>query len=179
MVPDMRFSTGSLRIGVSTSALQIEGGDLASNWSDWADRPGRIQDGSYPGRATDHWTRWREDTALMASLGLQVYRMGVEWSRIEPRPGEFDRAALDRYRQELQACAGQRDRPLVTLHHFTNPLWFQELGEWTDPRSVDLFTRFTPGRRRGTGRPGQRVGHHQRAQRVCHPVSPLQGGPAR
>ncbi|MEO7069802.1 MAG: glycoside hydrolase family 1 protein [Nostocoides sp.] len=139
----MRFSTGGLRIGVSTSALQIEGGDRNNNWYAWAQQPGRIGDGSSPVRATDHWNRWREDTALMADLGLQIYRMGVEWSRIEPREGEFDQAVLDRYRKELQALRDNGIEPLVTLHHFTNPLWFQEMGEWTAPRSVDLFLRFT------------------------------------
>jgi beta-glucosidase len=142
-VRDMRFSTGAMRIGVSTSALQIEGGDQNNNWYAWAQQPGTIADGSSPDRATDHWKRWREDTTLMADLGLQVYRLGVEWSRIEPRDGEFDRAALIRYREELQALRDNGIEPLVTLHHFTNPLWFQELGEWTDSRSVDRFVRFT------------------------------------
>ena len=139
----MRFSTGALRIGVSTSALQIEGGDRNNSWFAWALLPGHVADGSNPVRATDHWTRWREDTELMAELGLQVYRMGVEWSRVEPRMGEFDHTVLDRYREELQALRDNGIEPLVTLHHFANPSWFQELGEWTSPHSVDLFSRFT------------------------------------
>jgi len=139
---DRAFDLGDLLIGVSTAAVQIEGGDRNNSWWAWAQQPGRIADGSTPERATDHWVRWREDTALMGELGLRTYRLGVEWSRIEPRHGEFDAAALARYREEIEAVRALDIRPLVTLHHFTNPLWFQEMGEWTSPRSPELWLRF-------------------------------------
>ncbi|KGN37739.1 glycoside hydrolase family 1 protein [Knoellia subterranea] len=139
---DLLFSTRDLLIGTATASLQIEGGDRNNNWYDWASLPGTIKDGSTPLRATDHWNRWREDTALMAELGLQVYRMSVEWSRIEPRPGEFDSAVLDRYREEIDAIRAAGIQPLVTLHHFSHPSWFQGLGEWTSDAAPDLFLRF-------------------------------------
>lgn len=139
---DLLFSTSDLLIGVATSALQIEGGDRNNNWYDWSKLSRTIKDGSTPERATDHWRRWREDTELMASLGLQTYRMSVEWSRIEPRPGEIDRAALDRYRQELQAIRDVGIVPLVTLHHFSQPSWFQGLGGFSSPYAVDRFLSF-------------------------------------
>ena len=129
-------------IGTATAALQIEGGDRNNNWYDWASLPGTIKDGTTPLRATDHWRRWREDTELMATLGLQVYRMGVEWSRIEPRPGEFSSEAIDHYREEIGLLRERGVRPLVTLHHFTNPSWFQGIGEWTHPESVNIWLRF-------------------------------------
>ncbi|MDN5797654.1 MAG: family 1 glycosylhydrolase [Intrasporangium sp.] len=137
------FSTRDLLIGVATAALQIEGGDRNNNWYDWASLPGTIADGSTPLRATDHWQRWREDTALMADLGLQTYRMSVEWSRIEPRPGEVDQAALAHYREELSAIREAGIVPLVTLHHFSHPSWFQGLGAFTSPASPELFLRLT------------------------------------
>ena len=131
-----------LLIGTATAAVQIEGGDRNNNWYDWAQLPGTIRDGSSPLRATDHWNRWHEDTELMASLGLQAYRMGVEWSRIEPRPGEFDGGVLDRYRAEIALVRERGMVPLVTLHHFTQPSWFQGLGDWTSPASVEVWLRF-------------------------------------
>lgn len=131
-----------LLIGTATAAVQIEGGDRNNNWYDWAQLPGTIRDGSSPLRATDHWNRWHEDTELMASLGLQAYRMGVEGSRIEPRPGEFDGGALDRYRAEIALVRERGMVPLVTLHHFTQPSWFQGLGDWTSPASVEVWLRF-------------------------------------
>ncbi|MDO5502931.1 MAG: family 1 glycosylhydrolase [Actinomycetia bacterium] len=140
---DLLFSTRDLLIGVATAATQIEGGDRNNNWYDWAQLPGTIADGSTPLRATDHWQRWREDTALMAELGLQVYRMSIEWSRIEPRPGEFDHASLARYREEIAAIREAGIEPLVTLHHFSHPSWFEGLGAFTNPHSVERFLAFT------------------------------------
>ncbi|RIK11289.1 MAG: glycoside hydrolase family 1 protein, partial [Acidobacteria bacterium] len=107
---DLLVRTSDLLIGVATASLQIEGGDRNNTWYDWSQLPGTIADGTTPLRATDHWNRWREDTALMADLGRQTYRMSVEWSRVEPRPGEVDRAALDRYHQEIAAV---RDAGIV------------------------------------------------------------------
>ena len=136
---DLLFSTRDLLIGTATASLQIEGGDRNNNWYDWAQLPGTIADGSTPERATDHWNRWREDTDLMASLGLQTYRMGVEWSRIEPRPGEVDRATLDRYAEEVAAVRAAGMVPLVTLHHFSHPSWFAGLGGWANERAADRW----------------------------------------
>ncbi|MGO0575293.1 glycoside hydrolase family 1 protein [Ornithinimicrobium panacihumi] len=139
---DLMFSTSDLLIGTATAALQIEGGDRNNNWYDWAQLPGTIKDGSTPERATDHWNRWREDTEIMASLGMQIYRMSVEWSRIEPRPGEIDREALARYREEITAIRAAGIEPLVTLHHFSHPSWFQGLGGFSSPWAVDRFLSF-------------------------------------
>ena len=129
-------------IGAASAALQIEGGNTDTNWHDWARTPGNIFDGSTPARATDHWNRWREDNELMSELNLQIVRIGLEWARIEPRPGEFDLDVLDRYREEIADLIDRGIRPLVTLHHFTNPMWFQRLGEFTHPDSAEIFLRF-------------------------------------
>lgn len=59
------------------------------------------KDGTTPHPTTDHWRRWREDNQLMSDLGLQVARVGVEWSRVEPEPGRYDHDALQRYREEF------------------------------------------------------------------------------
>ena len=70
-------------LGAATAATQIEGGDQNNNWYDWY-RRGYIKDNSDPSVATEHYVRWREDLDLMADMGLQCYRFGLEWSRIEP-----------------------------------------------------------------------------------------------
>ncbi|WJY99351.1 Beta-glucosidase A [Corynebacterium hansenii] len=131
-----------LLIGTASAALQIEGGDQNNDWLDWALEPGNVADGSTPLRATDHWNRWREDNRLMASLGLPIARIGVEWSRIEPRPGEFDHAVLDRYREEIADLRDRGIRPLVTLHHFANPRWFAARGGFTSDDAPHAFLRF-------------------------------------
>lgn len=131
-----------LLIGTASAAGQIEGGDENNDWLDWSRVPGNIADGSTPLRATDHWNRWREDNDLMASLKLPIARIGVEWARIEPRPGEFDHAVLDRYREEIADLRDKGIRPLVTLHHFVNPRWFALRGGFTADGSADAFLRF-------------------------------------
>ncbi len=78
----------------------------------------------------------------MANLGLGVHRLGLEWARLEPRPGVFDADALAHYRAELSALRERGIEPLVTLHHFTNPSWFEAAGGWMDPQSPAVFDRF-------------------------------------
>ena len=130
-----------LLIGTATAAVQIEGGDTGNQWHAFAQETGRIKDGTTPTPATDHWRRWREDTDLMAALGLQVYRLGIEWSRIEPEPGRVDEDAVRRYRDELAEVRRHGIRPLVTLHHFSHPTWFEERGGWLADDAVETFLR--------------------------------------
>ncbi|MBM3273640.1 MAG: glycoside hydrolase family 1 protein, partial [Candidatus Sericytochromatia bacterium] len=76
--------------GVATSGFQTEGYDTNSQWAKWA-LSGRTP--QLPGRATDSWNRYPEDFDLARNIGLNAYRFSVEWSRIEPQPGQFDRLA--------------------------------------------------------------------------------------
>lgn len=138
-----RIDLSGILVGAATAAVQIEGGDHGNQWDAFARQPGRIIDGTTPTPATDHWQRWREDTDLMTELGLQVYRLGIEWSRLEPTPGQIDSAAVERYREELGAIRDAGIRPLVTLHHFSHPLWFDAGGGWTSPDAVDAFLAHT------------------------------------
>lgn len=128
-------------LGVATAATQIEGGDENNSWYDWY-RQGKISDGSSPARANDHYVRWREDLQLMKDLKIQIYRFGVEWSRIEPENGRFDDEVLAHYREELLLLRELGIAPLLTLHHFTNPLWFEKMGGFENKSSVHVFLRF-------------------------------------
>jgi len=130
-----------MKLGVATAATQIEGGDRNNSWFDWSLK-GKILDKSSPLRANDHYVRYREDTALLKKMGIQIYRFGVEWSRIEPEPGVFDENVLFHYKQELTLLKEMGIEPLVTLHHFTNPVWFEKLGGFENSDSVKIFLRF-------------------------------------
>jgi beta-glucosidase len=130
-----------MSLGVAAAATQIEGGDLNHNWNDWY-RRGRIKDGSDPARATDHWNRFKEDADLMAGMGLRHYRLGIEWARLCPSRDSVDQGAVSHYREELQYLRGLGISPLLTLHHFTNPMWFEELGGFTKAENIDIFLAF-------------------------------------
>lgn len=128
-------------MGCGTSAVQIEGGDMNNNWYMWCEQ-GRIKDGGHCVIATDHWNKYKEDIDLMKQMNQETYRMGIEWSRIEPEQGKFCREAVAHYREEISYLLQKQIRPLVTLYHFSHPLWFSKLGEWESPQAVDCFDRF-------------------------------------
>ncbi|MCR4427339.1 MAG: glycoside hydrolase family 1 protein [Firmicutes bacterium] len=126
--------------GAATAGHQIEGNNTASDW--WAWEPGKIQDGSTSGLACDSWNRWEEDFDLMRSMGLNAYRMGIEWSRVEPRPGEWDDAAFDRYEQMMKGLESRGIAVCLTLYHWVLPKWVADMGGWENPATVDRFAAF-------------------------------------
>lgn len=125
-------------LGVSTAATQIEGGDTSSNWNDWY-KKGRITDGTDPATANDHWLRWREDTALMAELGIKTYRFSLEWSRLEPEKGRYDEAAFAQYRDEILLMKEKGIIPLLTIHHFSVPMWYENKGGFSKEENIADF----------------------------------------
>ena len=103
-------------------------------------RPSMFKERS--GDACDSYHRFAEDFAIAAGLGFNCYRLGIEWSRIEPSEGEFSNAELDHYARVLEACRARGLRPIVTLNHFTTPLWFAEQGGFERPDAIRLFARY-------------------------------------
>jgi beta-glucosidase len=128
--------------GTGTSATQIEGGCRTSDWFDFARQPGRVKNGDRPDVACDSWRLWERDVALQRSLGFGAHRMSIEWARIEPREGEIDRPALDRYRAILGALRDASIEPMVTLHHFTLPSWLAARGGILAEGFVERVARF-------------------------------------
>jgi beta-glucosidase len=127
--------------GTATSSHQIEGNNVHNDWWQWESK-GNIQGGVRSGLATDHWNRFREDIRLAAELGLNSYRFSIEWSRVEPEEGRFDSAAFDWYLGLIAECEKHHLLPMLTLHHFTSPIWFAEDGGFTHPLSPQRFGRF-------------------------------------
>lgn len=135
----MNFSIPErMLMGVATAATQIEGGNVDSNWNDWYQR-GFIKDGTDPAVGNDHWEKWQEDTAIMADMGLQIYRFGIEWARIMPKEGEINEDAITRYRKELELLREKGIRPLLTIHHFTNPMWFERMGAFEKRENLHFY----------------------------------------
>jgi len=137
----MAFKLNGLELGVASAATQIEGGDINNSWYDWYQK-GHISDGSDPSVANRHYELYEEDIRLMHEMGIRHYRMGIEWSRLEPEQGVFDEAAFAHYRNELLMMQRLGIRPLLTLHHFTNPMWFEYMGAFENRDCVDIFLSF-------------------------------------
>ncbi|PIE97622.1 MAG: glycosyl hydrolase [Treponema sp.] len=129
------------KLGVATASTQIEGGRVGSNWNDFSDR-GMISDGSNAARANMHYEKFQEDTKLLQSLGIEVYRFSVEWARLEPRENEFDNTAFKHYRKELLLLKEAGITPLMTLYHFSHPMWFEKKGAFTKKDNIPIFLRF-------------------------------------
>jgi len=137
----LRFPEGFLW-GTATAAHQVEGNNIHNDWWASEQRPDWIADHQPSGLACDWWQRAEQDFDLAHSLGQNAHRLSIEWSRIEPRPGEWNHAAIDRYREMLQALRDREMEPMVTLLHFTLPNWFAHQGAWETPTSASLFARF-------------------------------------
>jgi beta-glucosidase len=118
--------------GTATSAYQIEGDGVNTDWWRFEHAEGTIAT-EPSGSACDSWNRFEEDLDLIASLGLNSFRLSVEWARIEPQHGVISHEALDHYRQVLQGCHQRSILPVVTLHHFTLPLWVADAGGFENP----------------------------------------------
>ena len=133
--------------GVATAAHQVEGNSI-NNWSRWEEgsyQDGRphIHKGEKSGIACDHWNRYKEDILLMEELGVDVYRFSVEWSKIEPEEGVFNKQSIEHYQDVCDALLSAGITPVITLHHFTNPLWFEDMGAFEKEENIKYFTRFS------------------------------------
>lgn len=134
--------------GTATAAHQVEGNNTNNNWYEWersVDDGGisRIHNNDRSGLAADHWNRYPEDIILMKDLGVSHYRFSVEWSRIEPEKGRYDLEALAHYRRMCEALVEADITPVVTLHHFTHPTWFEEMGAFEKEENTDHFVGFS------------------------------------
>jgi len=128
--------------GAATSAHQVEGGNALNDWWRFEHQPGTIADGTASGDACRHYERFDQDFALAATDGHRAHRFSLEWSRIEPERGRIDAAAVAHYHAVLESLRHHRLLPIVTLHHFTNPLWIADHGGWENRATLDRFGDF-------------------------------------
>ncbi|MEM6822322.1 MAG: family 1 glycosylhydrolase, partial [Verrucomicrobiota bacterium] len=143
-LPEIRFRPDFVW-GSSTAAHQIEGDNIYSQFYQkelegkiWA--PGDVDEVS--GKACNHYKMYREDVELISNLGHQVYRFSIEWSRIEPNEGSWNEEAIEHYIDLLEQLVIKGIKPMVTLHHFTHPMWFEEKGAFSERENIKYFLRF-------------------------------------
>ena len=134
----MTFPRGFLW-GACTASHQVEGGNC---WNDWwpLEQSGRLPYKS--GDACRQYELYEQDLDMARAWGHNAHRLSIEWSRIEPREGEWSVNAVEHYVRVIEALRARGIEPVVTLHHFTNPQWFAERGGWARRDSVKLFGRY-------------------------------------
>jgi beta-glucosidase len=133
----IKFPEGFLW-GAATSAYQVEGGNSNSDWWPWEKQAGKENSGF----ACRHYDYFEQDFALAGSLQHNAHRFSIEWSRIEPEEGKFSEKEIKHYVDVVLSLKAHRIEPIVTLHHFTNPVWFGRSGGWEDKKSIARFSRY-------------------------------------
>jgi len=129
--------------GSATSAYQNEGNNHNTNWSEWENIPGKIINDEKSGSACDWWSgKWKDDFNRAESTFQNAHRLSIEWSRIQPDENRWDESAIDNYRQMIIGLVDRGIKPLITLHHFTDPIWFGELGGWENPKAISYFAKY-------------------------------------
>jgi len=128
--------------GTATAAHQVEGNNDNNDWWAFEQAPGTIWRADRSGLACDWWRNVEADFDRMVGLNHNTHRLSIEWSRVEPREGEWDETAVARYREMLTGLRERRIQPMVTLHHFSTPLWLAQQGGWSNPAIVGHFRRW-------------------------------------
>jgi len=151
--------------GVAISAHQTEG-DLHNNWTVWESENARrlatqapyqfgdldnwssiAREATNPnnyisGRAVNHFRLFEEDFQLVKKLNLDALRFSLEWSRIEPEQGQWDQRAIEYYKEYIRSLKTLGITPIVTLWHFTLPVWFAEKGGFEKRSNIKFFKRY-------------------------------------
>ncbi len=140
--------------GAATSSHQVEGHNY-NDWTLWEESSLRHNELRGNGHiekyglknflsrtAANHFHLYKEDYELAKELGHNATRLSIEWSRIEPEEGVFNEAALAYYRTVIAHLTTLGITPLVTLYHWTVPVWFSNQGGWLNPASPGQFARF-------------------------------------
>jgi beta-glucosidase len=120
-----------------------EDGRGPSIWDTFSHTPGRVHNGDTGDVATDHYHRFAEDVALMASLGLRAYRFSIAWPRVQPTGrGPVNQRGLDFYRRLVDTLVAHDIEPVVTLYHWDLPQKLQDEGGWTTRDTAALFADY-------------------------------------
>jgi len=126
--------------GTATASHQVEGNNTNNNWYAW-EQAGHTRDKS--GLACDWWGgRWKEDMERAAETGQNTHRFSIEWSRVQPTPDRWDESAIEKYRSMARGMVERGLTPLVTLHHFSDPLWLYEQCGWETEAVLPCFEKY-------------------------------------
>jgi beta-glucosidase len=132
----LKFPPGFLW-GAATSPTQVEG-HIENEWTNFT-----AMDGGNCHVACDNYHRYPEDIEWASKLGVNAYRFGIEWSRLQSAPfAPLNQNELARYIDLLDRLKVKGITPMVVLHHFSNPPWINAAGGWTNPATVPAFVDY-------------------------------------
>jgi beta-glucosidase len=151
--------------GAATAAHQVEGGNH-NQWSVWEFENARTlavqaehnvsyvpvwdeikaeatkPDNYISGQASDHFRQYEKDFDILKKMNMNAFRFSIEWSRIEPKEGAWSAEGITHYKRYIQALKDRGIEPVMTLFHFTLPVWFTEKGGFEKQGNIKYFLRF-------------------------------------
>lgn len=140
--PNISFPTDFLW-GAATAGMQIEGDNCS--YHDSEDAP-TFAYGGVPyqkaGKACNSYIQYEDDIQLLKDMHLSIYRMSLEWSRIEPIEGAFNEEALLHYKTILQRLKEEHIQVCLTLHHVSHPLWFHQRKAFSTMDNQAVWNRY-------------------------------------
>jgi len=134
--------------GTATAAYQIEGaaqmdGRGPSVWDVFSHTEGKTINGDNGDVACDHYHRYKDDVALMQSIGVNAYRFSISWSRILPEgTGRINQAGLDFYSRLVDELLENNIQPYATAFHWDLPQVLQEKGGWSNRDTAFYFAEY-------------------------------------
>jgi beta-glucosidase len=128
--------------GTATSPYQVEGDNTRNQWYVFEQEQGHIENNQKCGRACGQYELYEEDFELARNLGHNAHRLGIEWSRICPEREKFDKKEITHYRKVFEAIKRRGMKIFLSLHHFTEPVWFFDQGSFTHPGAEDDFASY-------------------------------------
>ena len=132
--------------GTATASHQVEG-NCINNWSQFeggnktTGEP-NIKDSQVSGNACEHWDRYPKDIELIKNIGVRYYRFSLEWSKIEPQKGMYNQDAINHYSDLINKLISKGVTPVITLHHFTHPIWFENIGAFEKEENIQHLLLF-------------------------------------
>ena len=128
-------------VGAATAPHQVEGNNTRSDFWTLEHLP-HTSFIEPSGAACDHYHRYEEDIRLLSEAGLNAYRFGIEWARVQPEKGVFDKKEIAHYRDVLLCCRRHGIEPVVTMHHFSSPKWLISEGGWESEKTIGYFADY-------------------------------------
>lgn len=125
--------------GTSSAAHQVEGNNNKNDWWIWEKNN---EDQEESGTACNEFRDYKKHIDLMKKMGLSAYRLSIEWSRIYPKQGQVNLNAVKHYKKVLIYLNKKNIKVFLTLHHFTNPIWFSKIGGFEKRSNIKNFTDF-------------------------------------
>jgi beta-glucosidase len=136
--------------GAAAASYQIEGntsgvdGCGESTWDMFSRRKDVIKGGNHGLVACDHYHRFKEDVAIMKSMGIKAYRLSIMWPRVIPDgTGQINQKGLDFYNQLIDELLAAGIVPWVTLFHWDYPMPLFHKGGWLNDDSSDWFAEYS------------------------------------